>query len=76
MGLEHFGDKHFPEMLDQAVTDVLPMPNHAPYTPPAAGTKMLDLFGNPVPAGQPIGRHVIYLLARPRPATSPTGPIR
>jgi hypothetical protein len=45
----------------RSVTVLSPAPKHAPYALPAAG---FDLFGNPLPKGQPLASHLVYLVAR------------
>ena len=55
---------HVFEGRGRAAAVLIPMPGHDPYTPPAAdGVKTLDLFGNPVPAGEKLTRYLIYLSA-------------
>ncbi len=50
---------------DGRATAVLsPTPGHAPYNPPRAErVEVLDLFGNPLPEGEKLGRHLVYVSA-------------
>ncbi len=49
----------------RAVAVVSPMPGHAPWrVPEAQGTEAIDLFGNPVASGEPLGPYLVYLSAR------------
>ncbi|MDH7569212.1 MAG: hypothetical protein QHJ73_06465, partial [Armatimonadota bacterium] len=46
----------------RAVVAVSALPNARPYVPPARpGLRVTDLFGNPVPNGQPVGHTLAYV---------------
>ena len=52
------------EGAGRAVAVLSPMPAHADFTPPRGrGVEVLDLFGNPVPKGRPLGSRLVYLSA-------------
>lgn len=47
----------------RTVVALCPMPEHEAYTPPReSGAEVLDLFGNPVPEGEPLGDRIVYLV--------------
>jgi hypothetical protein len=50
----------------RAVAAISSAATHAPYKLPSAGdVERLDLFGNPLPAGEAIGDRVCYVVAEP-----------
>jgi hypothetical protein len=56
------------EGAGRSVAVLSPRPGHAAYTPPRGeGVEALDLWGNPLPQGQPVGEQLVYLSA-PGPA--------
>jgi len=44
----------------RTVTVLSPLPKHADYALPSGA---YDLFGNPLPKGQPLGRTLVYLVS-------------